>query len=271
MGSVPLHNFEQTAMPMTASRKPRRYCATFGRTRSSAVLVYSYHPFSFFAQGLKQETTTTGRKRNRAQATGTILTLNSTMADQTDTSSNRRRPNILVTGTPGVGKTSTASLLAERFDFLTHVNIGELIQQHKCYDGRDEQLDTNVLDEDKLLDILEPIFEQAEEDNRGIVTDFHVCEMFPERWFDLVLVLRSNTEVLYDRLKARGYAERKLQENMESEIMQVILEEARDAYDPNIVHEVPSNTVEDMESTVQRVQAWSKQWITDHGGNDEER
>lgn len=192
-----------------------------------------------------------------------------TMADQGD--SNRRRPNILVTGTPGVGKTSTAALLAERFDFLTHVNIGELIEEHKCYDGRDEQLDTNILDEDKLLDILEPILEQAEEENRGIVADFHCCEMFPERWFDLVLVLRSSTEVLFDRLKARGYAERKLQENMESEIMQVILEEAREAYDPNIVHEVPSNTLEDMESTVQRVQAWSKHWIADHGGEDEER
>ena len=29
----------------------------------------------------------------------------------------RRRPNILITGTPGVGKTSTASLLAVSFDF----------------------------------------------------------------------------------------------------------------------------------------------------------
>ena len=176
----------------------------------------------------------------------------------------------MLTGTPGVGKTSTAALLAERFDFLTHVNIGEIIQQHKCYDGRDEELDTNVLDEDKLLDSLEPIFEQAEEEKRGIVADFHVAEMFPERWFDLVLVLRSGTEVLYDRLKARGYAERKLQENMESEIMQVVLEEAREAYNPEIVHEVPSNNLEDMESTVTRIQEWSKQWMADRRGDDDE-
>jgi broad-specificity NMP kinase len=27
----------------------------------------------------------------------------------------RKRPNVLITGTPGVGKTSTASLLAVRF------------------------------------------------------------------------------------------------------------------------------------------------------------
>ena len=48
----------------------------------------------------------------------------------------RKRPNILITGTPGVGKTSTASLIAERLGFR-HVNVGELIKQCKCYDGFD--------------------------------------------------------------------------------------------------------------------------------------
>jgi adenylate kinase len=51
---------------------------------------------------------------------------------------------------------------------------------------------------------------------------------------------------------------------MESEIMQVILEEAREAYDVNIVHEVPSNSVDDMKSNIQRVREWTKQWIADH-------
>jgi Cdc6-like AAA superfamily ATPase len=35
---------------------------------------------------------------------------------------NRRTPNILITGTPGVGKTSTASLIAEKLDYK-HVNV----------------------------------------------------------------------------------------------------------------------------------------------------
>lgn len=179
-----------------------------------------------------------------------------------ESSSSRRRPNVLITGTPGVGKTSTAELMAETLR-MKHVNVGELISEHKCYDGRDEDLDTNVLDEDKILDILEPIFDEAAEDGVSIVADFHVCEMFPERWFDLVLVLRTRTEVLYDRLTARGYNDKKRQENMESEIMQIILEEAREAYDHDIVHEVPSNTVEDIKSNVNRVKDWSKQWIAD--------
>lgn len=147
---------------------------------------------------------------------------------------------------------------------MVHVNVGEIVKENNCYDGRDESLDTNVLDEDRLVDeLLEPLFEE-EPDKGGIVADFHVCEIFPERWFDLVLVLRAKTDVLYDRLTARNYSDRKRSENVECEIMQVVLEEARDAYDPAIVHEVQSNTLQDMEGNVARVEMWMKQWVVDN-------
>ena len=38
-------------------------------------------------------------------------------------------------------------------------------------------------------------------DNGGNIVDFHSIDFFPERWFDLVLVLRTNNTILYDRLK----------------------------------------------------------------------
>jgi len=146
---------------------------------------------------------------------------------------------------------------------MIHMNVGKFAEENNCYEGRDEELDTNVLDEDKLLDLLEVFFQQAAEAGKGIVADFHVCEIFPERWFDLVLVLRAKTEVLFDRLAARGYPDRKRDENMESEIMQVILDEARGAYANEIVHEVPSNEIADLESNVRRVCQWCDQWISD--------
>ncbi len=176
----------------------------------------------------------------------------------------RKRPNILVTGTPGCGKTSTASFLAERIGFLRHINVGDLIKEHKCYEGRDEELDTNILDEDKLLDLMEGLLDKAAEQNEGVVVDFHMPLIFPERWFDLVLVLRTKTELLFDRLTARGYNEKKRSENMEAEIMQIILDEAREGYANETVHEVPSNSIEEMEQNIQRVEAWCKQWIKDH-------
>jgi len=148
---------------------------------------------------------------------------------------------------------------------MKHVNVGELIKEHKCYDGRDEDLNTNILNEDKLLDAMEAILDKAAEEDQGIVVDFHVCEIFPERWFDLVLCLRTSTDVLFDRLTVRGYIEKKRAENMEAEIMQVILEEARESYAHEIVHEVSSNTIEDMENNVTRVEQWCKEWMKDRG------
>ena len=45
------------------------------------------------------------------------------------------------------------------------------------------------------------------------------------KWFDLVVLLRTNNTVLYDRLKARGYEEKKITENIECEILDVSKDE----------------------------------------------
>lgn len=148
---------------------------------------------------------------------------------------------------------------------MKHICVGDLIKENKFYDGHDDELDSHVLDEDKLLDKMEEILKEATEQGDGVICDYHACELFPERWFDLILVLRTTTEVLFDRLAKRGYSEKKRSSNMECEIMQVILDEAKEAYDPQIVHELSSNTMEDMDANIQRMEAWCQQWIKDHG------
>ncbi|KAG2201312.1 AAA domain-containing protein [Mucor mucedo] len=166
----------------------------------------------------------------------------------------RSLPNILVTGTPGTGKTTTSEMIAQ-VTGLDHVNVGELVKQKQLHEGYLEEFDTHVLDEDKLLDELEEILKEG-----GKIVDFHTCEIFPERWFDLVLVLRADTASLYDRMSKRGYNKRKMDENMECEIMQVVLETAHESYAPEIVIELPSNTIDDMESNADRVKQWLDAW-----------
>ena len=111
---------------------------------------------------------------------------------------------------------------------------------------------------------MENMLQECADENMGIVADYHSCELFPERWFDLILVLRAKTDVLYDRLTERGYNDKKRSENMECEIMQVCLQEAKESYDTEIVHEVQSNTVEDMDSNVERCKLWVEQWIANN-------
>ncbi|KAG7277968.1 hypothetical protein CRUP_020284 [Coryphaenoides rupestris] len=145
-----------------------------------------------------------------------------------------KRPNILLTGTPGVGKTTLGKELAERTG-LTYINIGDLAQEGQLFDGFDDDYQCPVLDEDRVVDELENKMA-----NGGVIVDYHGCDFFPERW---------------------GYTGKKLQDNVQCEIFQTIYEEAMEAYKEDIVHQLPSNKPEDLESNMERIVEWMEQWI----------
>jgi adenylylsulfate kinase-like enzyme len=60
----------------------------------------------------------------------------------------RERPNILVTGTPGTGKTTLAAALAAATS-LRHVDVGTAIREQSLHSGWDEEFQCHVVDEDK--------------------------------------------------------------------------------------------------------------------------
>ncbi len=62
----------------------------------------------------------------------------------------------------------------------------------------------------------------------------------------------------------RGYTEKKVQENVQCEIFQTLLEEARESYKTEIVHELQSNTPEQMEENLNNIMAWLEQWKMEH-------
>jgi len=187
-----------------------------------------------------------------------------------------RLPNILVCGTPGSGKSSLCEAVLARASAsasgggggalagLRHVVLGELARARGFHAGRDEALDTLLLDEaseDRLLDELEPLAAAG-----GLLLEHHSCALFPERWFELVLVLRTDNTALFDRLVRRGYAPRKVQENVECEIMRVVADEALESFPrEGVVHELQSETPRDVEDNAARVEQWLAQWRRDNG------
>ncbi|KAH0522107.1 hypothetical protein TsFJ059_006012 [Trichoderma semiorbis] len=170
----------------------------------------------------------------------------------------RSSPNIIITGTPGVGKTTHSEILAERTG-LRHLSVNQVVKDKECHEGWSDEYQSWIVDEDKLLDEIEDDVQEG-----GCIIDWHACDLFPRSWIDLVVVLRVDSKTLYDRLEARNYAEAKLQENLDSEIMEVLLQEAREAFDEEIVVELTSNSSTEMESNIDRIEAWIKQWKTDH-------
>ncbi|KAB5575898.1 P-loop containing nucleoside triphosphate hydrolase protein [Coniochaeta sp. 2T2.1] len=173
----------------------------------------------------------------------------------------RSLPNIIITGTPGVGKTTHCESLAEKTG-LKHISVNQVVKDKECHEGWDEEYQSWIVDEDKLLDALE---EEGVKDG-GCIIDWHACDLFPRSWIDLVVVLRVESSVLYDRLVERKYPELKLQENIDAEIMEVLLQEAKDSYDEDIVVVLASNTAEEMDENVERIEAWLGQWKKDNAG-----
>jgi len=158
-----------------------------------------------------------------------------------------KQPNILVTGTPGAGKTHFAKAIATNFD-LNFLEISRIVQEHGFTEGFDDNLDCPILDEDKLLDYLEPVMAEG-----GQVAEYHSSEFFPERWFQAVYVVRCDSNILFKRLEERGYNAKKIQNNVEYEIFQMGLDEAKSSYKPEIVFEVKGETEDDLEAGLKLV------------------
>lgn len=51
------------------------------------------------------------------------------------------------------------------------------------------------------VQLLDEIEDEVKEG--GCIIDWHVCDLFPKSWIDLVVVLRADSTILYDRLEKR--------------------------------------------------------------------
>lgn len=61
-----------------------------------------------------------------------------------------RRPiNVLITGTPGTGKSTLAAAVAQRTG-LNYINVGDLVKQKGLHDGWNEEFQAYDLNDDKV-------------------------------------------------------------------------------------------------------------------------
>jgi adenylate kinase len=61
----------------------------------------------------------------------------------------RSEPNIIITGTPGVGKTSHCEQLAEKSG-LKHLSVNDVVKARGCHEGYDDEFKSWIVDEDKV-------------------------------------------------------------------------------------------------------------------------
>ena len=70
----------------------------------------------------------------------------------------RERPNFLVTGTPGVGKTTFSQELAQRMGMI-HIPVSQLIAEKHLWEERDDERDCTIYSESLLDEEIENIIE----------------------------------------------------------------------------------------------------------------
>lgn len=74
--------------------------------------------------------------------------------------------------------------------------------------------------------------------------------------------VRTTTVTQHEPLTSirRNYPLKKIQENNEAEIMEVVADEARSSYPAEIVVELTSESTEDLEKNVTRIVQWINAW-----------
>src|SRR5438552_1627693 len=128
---------------------------------------------------------------------------------------------IIVTGTPGTGKTKIAKSIASRLKFK-YIDINQTIKENRLVIGYDKKRDSIIVDDKKLVKVLIDIIKK----NSRVVIDGHLSHFIPSKYVKLCVVTRCNLKVLKNRLKKRGYKDSKIKENLDAEIFEVILAEA---------------------------------------------
>jgi adenylate kinase len=134
---------------------------------------------------------------------------------------------ILITGTPCVGKTSAAQVLATRLDAL-YINLTELALQHKLISGKDRKRNSIIIDEARIRRRIRSIIEKT--DKKQVVIDGHYAvNVVSPKLATLVFVLRRDPVELRELMRKSGFSEPKLMENLAAEILDVCLVDALNA------------------------------------------
>ncbi|MEM4740504.1 MAG: AAA family ATPase, partial [Zestosphaera sp.] len=93
---------------------------------------------------------------------------------------------IVISGTPGVGKTLVATLLASKLG-LSYLNLSDLVVRESLYVGVDEARGSFVVDEERLVKRLTELLSESKSD---VIIDSHYGEIIPDELVKIIFVLR---------------------------------------------------------------------------------
>ena len=136
---------------------------------------------------------------------------------------------IIISGTPGTGKTTTAKKLAREKNY-EYIDVAKLIKENKLSSGYDKKRKTNIIDVKKLNKFLINLTNIYKKDKKvkGMIIDSHLSHYLPPKYVDLCIITKCNLKTLQKRLKKKHYHKEKIRENLDAEIFDICLYEAKE-------------------------------------------
>ncbi len=130
---------------------------------------------------------------------------------------------IIITGTPGTGKTALARYLAAKLGFA-YIDPVRMFKR-EVSEGYDNIRRTSIVDQLKLRRSMAKLVRQSK-NVKGLVIDSHMSHFLPGKYVSLCIVTRCSLKILKKRLELKGYNASKVRENIDAEIFEVCLQEA---------------------------------------------
>jgi len=137
---------------------------------------------------------------------------------------------IALTGTPGTGKTSVSKILHDKgFEI---VDLNKVACEKDFLIGRDEKRDSEVVDVERFDKYVKKNYSE-----RDIVfIEGHLSHLLKNA--DKVIVLRCHPDELRKNLTKKGWKEKKIKENLEAEILDIILCETVEIHPEKNIFEI---------------------------------
>ena len=137
---------------------------------------------------------------------------------------------VCVSGTPGTGKTTLSRKLAGKLKFY-YLDLNKIIFKYKLSEGYDRKRKTKIIDVNKLNERLVKEIINFKKQNKkysGIIIDSHLSHYLPPKYVDFCVVTKCDIKELNKRLKKKKFHESKIKENIEAEIFDICLNEAKE-------------------------------------------
>jgi len=137
----------------------------------------------------------------------------------TDDSNYLNMKILIVSGTPGTGKTTVSQNLLNNFKAKV-ISLNELAISEKLIIKYDIDRETSVINEKKLVRHVIKLIERYNKlDLEYLIIESHFSDIVPSQYIDYAIILRCDPDELCIRLKERGYKKEKIRENVQSEIL----------------------------------------------------